>query len=201
MNEISEHYPIDSKTKFYDLYEKGIFGNKLRSWENLDEFKKVIEQGVLENPRSVTLRSKQQNTGLFTKYNILLKDIDKIVEELILLGSEKEWIRINESAPDEFLLIQGEFGHLESIGKNKPEYHLTYNTRKGKMRDCMVDALKISGIQARQIMEQYLNYNSFNDIMDLVNLYPSHIIEFSTYSINLGNCKNRNTIIWEIRQY
>jgi len=204
LNEVSEYYPIDSKEKFYNLYEKGIFGNKLRSWKTLDEFKNKFEihkmnQSVL--PKSVSLRSMQQNTGLYTKYNVKVNNIEKNIEELISLGSKREWIRINESAPDEFLLIQGEFGHFEYNGNKKPEYELTYNTRKGKMRDCMIYAKTVKGIQARQIMEQYLNIWSFTDIMELIDLYPNHVIEFSTYKYNLGTCPNRNTIIWEVRQY
>ena len=179
---------IDSKEKNFDAYKKGLFGNKLRTWYGLYDFNNSDYSGY------VTLRySGDVGASNYTAYNVL-KVNDK-VNEFIKNGADPKLIIINESAPDERLTIQGE------ITKDANGYNLFYSLQKGKMRDCLQNGIQVFGLKAKLILQHYLFQNSFNDIMELIELYPEHIIEFSTYEMKLGDCKNRNTVIWEVRKY
>ena len=170
----------------YDLYMKGAFGNKLKSWNNIDDFLKDSYKG------SISVRYKGF-PGQFCYYNIY--DINPVIDEIIKNGGKKENIIINESAPDEFLTIQGE------ITRNENGLYIFYSTLKGKMRDCMKYAISSEGLKVKLMLEYYLTPSSYDDVMELLDLYPLHVIEFSTYSICLGDCVGRNTLIWEVRKY
>ena len=38
-------------------------------------------------------------------------------------------------------------------------------------------------------------------LMNLDDIFPDSIIEFSAYNTQVGNIPNRNTIFWEVRNY
>ena len=69
------------------------------------------------------------------------------------------------------------------------------------MRDCLKNGIQLNGLNVKMLLLKYIYPNSFNDIMELIDIYPEHVIEFSTYEMPLGDCINRNTVIWEVRQY
>lgn len=58
-----------------------------------------------------------------------------------------------------------------------------------------------TGIKAKAILRHYLNENSYNDLQDLLAMYPGHVVEMSSCDICIGTKEHRNTIIWEVRNY
>lgn len=178
---------IPNKSTSFELYKKGKFGNKVRTWYSIDEFKKENYSG------SVTIRYKGAVGGLYLAYDV--KDVDKKINEFVSQGAKKNLFVINESGPDDEVLIQGE------IMRNTSGYSLFYSLEKGKMRDCLKKGEQIEGLNAKLLMQKYLTPNSLEDIMELLDEYPGHIVEFSTYDKNLGDCSARNTVIWEVRNY
>jgi len=179
---------IDTKEKNFTAYKNGLFGNKLRTWYGLDDFNNSNYTGY------VTIRySGDVGASNYTAYNVLR--VNDKVKEFINNGADPKLLIINESAPDEKLLIQGE------ITKDINGYSLFYSLEKGKMRDCLQNGIQIYGLKVKLFLQNYLFTNSYNDIMELIDLYPDHIIEFSAYEMKLGDCRYRNTIIWEVRKY
>lgn len=165
---------------------KGLFGNKLKSWDSVDDFLRDSYKGT------ISVRYKGL-AGQFCYYNVT--NINPIIDEIIHKGGKRENIIINESAPDEFLTIQGE------LTRNEYGLYLFYSTKKGKMRDCLKNGLSSKGLKVNIMLKHYLTPNSYEDIMELLDLYPDHIIEFSTYNKCIGDCVGRNTLIWEVRKY
>lgn len=178
---------ISTKSINYNLYKRGLYGNKLRTWYSLNEY---IKSGY---NNTVTLRYSGVGGGMYCAYNIINPKLK--IEEFVKQGANRDLFIINESAPDENLLIQGE------ITKDYRGYNLFFSLEKGKMRDCLKNGIQTNGLKSKIILQKYLFPNSYNDIMELIELYPNHIIEFSSYEFKLGDCQNRNTIIWEIRNY
>lgn len=178
---------IKSKNLNYDAYKRGLFGNKLRTWYSLDEFK------ASGYNKSVSLRYSGPHGGMFCAYNVI--DVNDKVDEFVAMGADRNLFVVNESAPDEHLTIQGEFTHLEN------GYNLFYSEIKGKMRDAMKFGVSVKGLVALEMLRHYTSPNSFSDMVELIELYPYHVIEFSCYDHHLGDCIGRNTIIWEVRKY
>ncbi|MDO8508445.1 MAG: hypothetical protein Q7S27_02050 [Nanoarchaeota archaeon] len=181
---------ILTKQQNFDFLEKGILGNKLRIWHSYEDILKSRYKGT------VSIRYKGEFGGGKTAYEVKLKDIKKIEKKWVNSGANKERIVFNESAPDKFLLIQGEL-------MKSPFFQLYYCEEPMKMRDAFVKGkVKYSGgLTAKLILDHFIDPSSLEDINCLLEKYDSHVIEFGTYSRCLGDLPSRNTIIWEVRKY
>ncbi|MFH1325814.1 MAG: hypothetical protein ABIH49_03560 [archaeon] len=183
---------ILTKTESYLLYEKGIFGNKALTWNSYDEILKSNWTG------KVCIRSKKGISRKDVRYNLEIDKILEEVEKLKELGHREEEITFNQSMPDEHLLLQGELMTRE----NCP--YLFYTTVKKPMNIGLAEESKIAeGHHANKILKGNLSEESYNELIKLMMDFPESVIEFSTYSIPVGNLAhlNRNTVFWEVRNY
>jgi len=180
---------IINKEMSFKLYEAGEFGNKLRTWSNLDSL-------LLDNYcGNVTIRYASKY-GKWCKYNV---QQDRIKNELIKMegdGADLTLIRFNESAPDDHLVIQGEI-----MEDGDYQYILCYSTDKITMREAMKHPKEMLGLPVINLLKKYLSKPSMDNIERLLSLYPYAVIEFSTYDHCLGNIPGNNTIFWEVRNY
>jgi hypothetical protein len=175
---------LTTKAASYGLYLRGLLGNKLRTWTSYEELLDSNYQGT------VTVRG----GGRFTNYETKIEDIPGVITGWIEKGEKRSLITFNESAPDSDLIIQGEV-KIDIYG-----FNLFYCTEPIKMRPAMWKAETAEGLEARLILEHFLDGPSMDNIKDLLDKYDGHVVEFSTYSKVLGN-RNRNTIILEVRKY
>jgi hypothetical protein len=182
---------ISTKKQCMRLLEEGILGNRLRLWDSLEEIKTDKYNGT------VTMRHKGTGGGLCI-YEVQISDIPRIQEDWIKKGVQPLDIYFNESAPDSRLLIQGEL--MQDHWGNG--LYLFYSRERKKMRDVLRDNGKhINGLNAKLLLQKFVDPSSYEDLQSLLELYPDHVIEFGAYEINLGNIPNRNTIVWEVRKY
>lgn len=165
---------IARKSDYVALWHKGLLGNKLRSWDSLSE----IPPGF----QKVMVRQKSRNGGGGMAREALIRDLP-----VWPIKSPGNYF-FNELAPDEKVTLQGEvveccglelFAHCRG-----PE-----ETGMLRMRDILRKARRYRGLIALHLLRE------------LLDLYPGHVIELSAYSMNLGHCEGRNTIIWEVRAY
>ena len=57
------------------------------------------------------------------------------------------------------------------------------------------------GTAARQVLKKNLNPNSYDDLQELLDEYPDHVVELSALDTVFGTCPGRNGIVWEARAY
>jgi len=60
---------------------------------------------------------------------------------------------------------------------------------------------RLMNTAAKAYLREFMNENSYEDLRVLLDTYPMHVIEFSCLNRCLGSHPNRNTIIWEVRNY
>lgn len=108
----------------------------------------------------------------------------------------------NETAPDDRATLQGEIrrapGGLQFFGSERSR--AGYG-RMIRMRDALRVARSYQGLTVLFLLRKHLSPPSLDDLMELLDLYPEAVIEFSAYDLQLGTCRGRNTIIWEVRNY
>jgi hypothetical protein len=184
---------IDNKRQSFAIYEKGGFGNKLRTWDHVNDF--VLGAGR-NYAGTVSMRYKGTG-GAWTAYNVKPGDVIDTAIKWVAEGADFNWIVVNESAPDDLLTIQGEI-ILWPDGLN-----FLWNTAKVKMRTAMQVGFEHNavGLRALMMLKHYCSPSSYDDLMELFDLYPNSAIEFSVYKISLGDTRGRNTIVWECRNY
>jgi len=186
---MSGYIKIVNKKLSYKLYEEGLFGNKLRTWKNLDEL------NLDEYIGNVTIRYAGQYDK-WCKYNVKQVEIKSELRKMADEGADLTLVRFNESAPDDHLLIQGEL-----VEDCDYKYILSYSTDKIPMREAMKRPKEILGAKALPILFGYMSLASKENTKRLLSLYPNAVIEFSVYDCLLGNIPENNTVFWEVRNY
>jgi hypothetical protein len=92
--------------------------------------------------------------------------------------------------------IQGELSYIHG----QLEFYYTFN--QAYMRQALKeDGKRAIGLEALYLLKQHLNESSFEDIQDLLQRFPNHVIELTCYKECLGWSKGRNYVIWEVRYY
>lgn len=182
---------IKTKAQMYDLYEQGAFGNKLRTWDSVEDLLLSSYTG------SVTARYLGDSGGGLAHYRIPVEEVlGWMVDEVKSKGLDPTKVRFNESAPDDRLVIQGE------VMRTHKGLVLRYSRMKTMMRKALAeDTNHAYGLEAKLILKSDLMPASYYDIMCLMEQYQDAVIEFSTYEMPVGNGRARNTAIWEVRHY
>jgi len=183
---------LTDKREMLKLLLSGELGNHLRTWENILE---MAEELDYEGP--VTIRCRRVNSGL-CQYHVKQNEIDSILS--IWLGADEDLTSFdfyfNESAPDEQLIFQGEFMRLNR------EYVLFMSEQKAPMREALkIDGFHMLGSKVLPYLKNKMTKESWSDFILLHQMYRTAVIEFSVYSCPVGNRPNRNTLIWEVRNY
>jgi hypothetical protein len=176
-----------NKVDFYDRYFKGEFGNRPQSWPDWDSLRTSSYTG------NVTVRNLDTAGACF--YGVPVADLRRGVWPA---GCCPAQCRFNESMPDDDLLIQGNV--FIAVGGLALEYSTAAGIphRKAVSQPYMRFA---QGLLAVSLLRSHCSPSSYDDIMDLLDLYPEAVIEFSTYQYNVGCLPHRNTVIWEVRNY
>lgn len=181
--------PIRNKREMYPLYERGAFGNKLRTWPNVDA---LLADGYAG---TVSLRYSGAGGGGWAAYEVALEDVRATVDGWVSEGADAALVKVNESAPDANLVVQGE------VSRTPYGFVFRHCSAKVKMRDAMRLAEHAYDLEARLLLRHYLTPSSYEDVMDLLDIYGGSVVELSAYSHTLGDCRGRNAVIWEVRNY
>jgi hypothetical protein len=191
IKEITKEGRINNKEECYLLYEAGIFGNKALTWNSLQEIRDSGWKG------EVCMRGRltQIERGKVV-YNLNLNEVPRIIEQFKIDGIPESNIGFNQSMPDEHLVIQGE------VMKTWLGLSLMYTTKKEPMNSALKkESLYAEGLKAKLLLENSMCPSSYSDLEALFDWFPDSAVEFSTYNISVGNIPNRNTVIWEVRNY
>jgi hypothetical protein len=112
-------------------------------------------------------------------------------------GVDPSTLYVSEMAPTSKTLFQGEVMQGDRWG-----LELTYSTVVATMREALREQTRTAnGVEALYLLVKYLDCNSFEWLFELFRRYPSHVVEFSTYSVEWGTLPGYNTVFWEVRKY
>ena len=182
-----KYSPVLNKRDFVKRYKRGEFGNAAPTWSSVFEFKKASTVECTKNfnqNQLYHLRSKQP--GGPTYYNLNFSQLSR--------KKNVENYYVSAMAPTEKTILQGE------IRQSTRHLELRYTTVKKPMRDAFkVEDKTIFGLQVNYIVSSCLDANSQDWLYVLLDRYPNHIIEFSTYSTQWGTIPGYNTVFWEVR--
>lgn len=180
---------IKTKADMYDAYFRGPFGNRLRSWDTVQAYLASGYHGP------VTMRTSRGGGGPCA-YGVEWIDVDRVAHEWSHIGISLKEIRINESAPDKLLIIQGE------VMRTIDHLHLRYSTLKLPMRKALATTQHhVGGLRAQMLLKGAMDPASYDDLNELLDDYDGAIIEFSTWAVDVGDCPRRNSVVWEVRHY
>lgn len=170
-----------TKKDFYRRWLAMEFGNRVRMWSNQADLLVSYFAGT------VTARAKEAAGRCY--YRVPVKEA--------ATSPAYAGMTFNESAPDDYLTIQGELMHDTLQG-----YALFSSTEQLPMRKALASSgVQYYGLQALGRIKYFCNAKSYAMMMELLDLYPEAVVEFGCYSRCLGEIPGHNTVIWEVRNY
>lgn len=182
--------PVRTKLDFVRRYALGEFGNASPTWNTLNEF---LDSGYQEG----LIHVRNRVPGAPTWYDV---EWHRVAEKVWVLGKEgwsRDQLYFSAMAPTERTTIQGEIVS-DVLGR----LCLYYSTVPKPMRASLIEGgRQVWGLAANTILQSYLNARSWVWLQWLLDAYPKHVIEFSSYSRNWGTIPGENTVWWEVRQY
>lgn len=198
---------ISSKIEFYRLAMNGLCGNTPKMWNNHVSFLMELHNPSIINMADYNDIVLDSNIGIR-----FLKVGHKITTPRINVEDIGYFLRKNNINDGEYIItrvpsnqeierddtLQGEIKYFSN-----GELCLYYTNVYGYLREKLSKHGKHAfGLTAKMLMQKYLDYNSYEDIMCLLDMYKNSTIEFAFLPSgikNFGIYKNRRTIIWEVR--
>ena len=178
--------PVNTKADFYRRFMRGEFGNHTPMWDSLDDWRSAKYTGLIAI-RTVT-------PGGRCDYNVPPDEVEARTQEFLRQGWNK--LHWSAMAPSEHTLVQGEvvrthFGLTAFVSRHR-----------SPMRESLKRAgVHISGLLAKLQLQHFLCAASWEWLQHLLDSYPGHIVEFSTFPRPCGVIRSMNTIFWEVRNY
>ena len=180
--------PVLSKMDFVRRYSDGEFGNASPTWDTLEEFLKSGYRG------SVHIRNRV--AGGPTWYNTKSICVEPRWKKLVDQGTDPSSLYLSAMAPHDKGLIQGE------IQQTEQGLSLLWTHASIPMRDALAMFQKQAWrLEALALLKQNMCWRSYDWLNYLLDKYPFHVIEFSSFSVNWGTIPGFNTVWWEVRKF
>lgn len=184
--------PVLSKVDFVRRYKAGEFGNHSPTWDTVDEW--LEDRPWIKYGEKYHIRNRV--AGGPTWYDVQYQSLPHIWNRVVAQGNRSELLYVSAMAPTEKTLIQGE------VQEGIWGLDLFYTTVRKPMRDALQEkSFQVSGVIAVSLLHHYLNAQSYDWLLYLLEAYPDHVIEFSCYDICWGTVDGFNTVYWEVRKY
>ncbi len=186
--------PVTSKAQMYRLLAAGAFGNTVPQWLDADAW-------TAEAPKSILWWGVRTLTpGGPCRLNCPAAEVPATFAEFERAGHPSQismmvdrvatvtaWFEVWDAPTG--LVVEG------------IEYP---QTPDWTWRNSMPDPAKRrrwEGTAARLVLAKHLNVNSRDDLADVLDQYPDHVVELSALDRPLGLFPHRNGIVWEVRLY
>lgn len=182
---------ISDKEMMYGLLRAGRFGNALLTATSLEELR-------LRHSGLVGLRYMGTTSGK-RWFQLDLKNDDEVracVGRWVSQGADPTFIVYCQQSPPCTMNAEVTGTAVRPILR----YHLNQGMSN---REAMLDsgAVDVEGLRALCVLRSFLTPSSFDDVCELLDEWPDHVIEFTTFHSPLGWARGRNHVVWEVRDY
>jgi hypothetical protein len=183
---VQQWLPVLTKQAFVRRFMRGEFGNRGHNWLTLQQWRASGYKGLVH--------IRNRTAGGATYYNVPSSKVPALWRKVA--GRPGDWY-LAGMAPHDKNVLQGE------VQVQYDGLYLYYSTARGlPMRAALEQQPCHSfGIMARCLLQQCLCPNSYDWLQVLLERYPGHVIEFSTFSCLWGTLPGYNTVFWEVRAY
>lgn len=178
-----------AKQRFVDSYQANEFGNRAPTWDKFEDFLRSGYAGLVHIRNRVA--------GGPTWYDVPAREVPQRLANIVEHGlASYNSVYFSGMAPTDRTLLQGE------VRRSENHLDLFYSVVKKPMRLALAKGgRQQSGIIAVLLLKEVMDPPSYDWLQILLDRYPDHVIEFSTYAVPWGTIPGRNTVFWEVRKY
>jgi hypothetical protein len=195
---------IPDKRTFYDLAFRRLCGNTPMMWASLsDFFNDQLPGGAVPHPMMICLRA-TDNRHKWCMPQIHAGDAQGWLDAMGIVAGGYIISAIPPPHNDRWGSLQGEL----SWDAVRGEWMMFCAEHGGYQRDILrMFGTESRGFDVVKMLKKHCDYDSFQDIMDLFDIYTEGTryptIEFAVFPSGAKRIgwANRNTLIWEIRHY
>lgn len=185
--------PVLTKADFVKRYQAGEFGNASPTWEGYAEWRRAQPW---KNGIGDLYHIRNRVAGGPTFYNVHWQQMEAAWVRACFLQHPRDYY-ISAMAPTDKTTCQGEVS--EGVWGLQLHYSLVPNK---PMRAALAEGARdVTGLVASIVLGRFLNDLSYGWLRHLLEEYPSHVVEFSAYSVCWGTVPGHNTVFWEVRKY
>jgi hypothetical protein len=185
--------PILHKQQSFELWRAGAFGNKPLAWDSIEAWRASGYAG------RVVLRY-LGGGGRECTYGLRPEDVDAEVERWLRRGRFRSRMMLNEMLDGATPVLQGEF--FAGVDHSLMREPFFYSRDPQPMRLALRDAPQNThGLSAHLLLKRYMTPSSYADFVELLALYPDHVLEVSVFDRLLGDLPQRNALVWEVRRF
>jgi len=190
---LNTYPPVNTKVDFVQRYKAGEFGNASPTW---DTFTDWASSSWKDAPDQL-FHLRNRVRGGPTWYDVKSEDVASTWERICSTGQVRASdLYISAMAPTPRTLFQGE------VVQSPIGLQMIHSTVAKPMREALrEETIQTQGLISWSWLRLYLDPNSLDWLQILLDRYPEHVVEFSTYSVCWGTLPGLNTVIWEVRLY
>ncbi len=192
---------ISTKAEYLSLSNRGLAGNRLRSWTTLAELE--LERYP---PRTITIRSKKKDSPFFVP-SLLTQNVGLVILQLLARGAAQRDMYFQELPHAPGCGLQGcdGCGRLMNgeVMRDEAEYlNLIYGTspQLNLRHDLERYGKTVTGVQAAITIQSVAGQVCYDALQELWDNHPTSIIEFTAFRMPVG-VEGRPWVIWEVRDY
>jgi hypothetical protein len=188
--------PIRTKVEMYDRLSAGEFGN------TIPQFLSVADWQASPDSSRFSLwgvRSARHSMHPDCRLNCPAAEVAEYAERHFPDGPNISMMVDNVATITAWLEIVESDTGLVVEGIEWPAVDQGW-TWRNSMRD-PIRRQAWSGASAKAVLRRHLNPNSLDDLWEVLDRWPGHVVELSALDCCFGTTRGRNAVVWEVRDY
>lgn len=182
---------ITTKELSVELFRQGFFGNRVQQWNTFTELQESPYNGLV----AIRQKTRQYGGRGITIYDVRKQDVRTTLFRLKRQGIAKKTLYFNEAIKPADVIFQGEIMRMDN------GLYLLYSILPAHMHDALaVKPEHAWGLRVRLLLEYYLCLQGLMCVMELLERFTDHVVEFTCCSRGFGNLGWR-TVVWECRKF
>lgn len=184
---------LDSKLESFACYNAGLFGNHLKHWKNYDDF---CLTAPIEGKYGLRYKDPRGGGGFFRTDMTWNETLLQYLKWTLNDKADPHLFHFGESLPVDRLVLQGE------IMRSVYGLDFTYTRERGQPNrpSLWKERRRALGLEAKILVETLLWPKSYDNLMELLEIWPDGVVEFSAVDYECGVIPGHNAIFWEVRE-
>ena len=179
---------IKSKAQMYELLGQGAFGNTIPQWLSISDWEETAPNAELWGVRTLTAGGPCRLFCPKAEVPSTFQEFERQGHKVQISTMIDQFARVTLMAE----VYDSDTG-LTVYGVDCPEEGANWRKVMPSL------GRTYTGVEARRLLARRMNPSSLADLWALLELFPGHVVEFSTMDRCFGTVPGRDCVIWEVR--